>query len=179
MKSRFAPVYQNSVSLRVPRDSEGRVPSPPLLAPSVGHARSASGSAGAVSVKPRTAGRRAKRLPREPKHDREHTGPAGEPRGFADVHILQQQAPRAEENIPIVIAGANERERLGARIRHVRSDIEKILEEPESRKSKALRLAMREKIGRAQRRHHQLRQRASENHQLIGVKPTEERMPRF
>src|SRR5581483_11766221 len=123
MKSRFAPVYQNSVSLRVPRDSEGRVPSPPLLAPSVGHAR------------------RAKRLPREPKHDREHTGPAGEPRGFADVHILQQQAPRAEENIPIVIAGANERERLGARIRHVRSDIEKILEEPESRKSKALRLA--------------------------------------
>jgi len=49
----------------------------------------------------------------------------------ADGDIVAEDSPEAEEDAPIVVAGADERKFLRTGVGHVSADVEKIFEEPE------------------------------------------------
>ncbi len=63
-----------------------------------------------------------------------------------------------------MFAPADQRQVLRSCIRHVRSDIWKVFEKPESAESNCGDLSLPKEIARAKQRHNQLRQRTAQNH---------------
>jgi len=112
----------------------------------------------------------------EPGHGGEHAEPAEGAHDSADFLVLGEEAPLAEENFPVGVAGADQRQGCGAGVCHVGADIGEIFEEPEAAKSEAGGFALPEEIDGAQEGHEQFTQRSAENHDGI-AEPTEEEMP--
>src|SRR5271168_4119746 len=118
------------------------------------------------------------RAPRQPGHRRKHPAPPKDARGRTDILVLHQKAPLAEQRSPIVFATANQRQILRACIRHVRADIQKVLEEPKTAKRRSRRLALPKEIQAAKQRNQQFTERAAQNHDRL-AKPAEEKMSAF
>ena len=65
------------------------------------------------------------------------------------MDVVDEDVPLSEEDFPIVVAGADERQRKRSGVGHVRADVEKIFEEPESAEGGAGGFAFDEKIRKA------------------------------
>src|SRR6266446_5539580 len=109
----------------------------------------------------------------QPHDDCNHSKPSQSTRESADFLILSEQSPLAEKNLPIVLAGTDKGQGLGARVGHVCANVRKVFKEPKAAESKAGRFPLPEEINCAQQRHKQLSKRAAENRDGI-AKPTEE-----
>src|SRR6266478_4855067 len=114
----------------------------------------------------------------QPHDDCNHSKPSQSTRESADFLILSEQSPLAEKNLPIVLAGTDKGQGLGARVGHVCANVRKVFKEPKAAESKAGRFPLPEEINCAQQRHKQFGKRAAENHDGI-AEPTEEEMSAF
>jgi hypothetical protein len=106
----------------------------------------------------------------------DHSEPAQSAHDPTDFLILSKQSPLAEKNFPVMLAGTNQRQSLGARVRHVGANIGEIFKEPEAAKSGAGGFPLPEEIECAQERNKQFAKRSTENHDGV-AEPTEEKMP--
>ena len=100
------------------------------------------------------------------------------PHHSADLPVLLEQSPLPEKNQPVARFGADQRQRVAARVGHVRPDVREILEEPEAAERKAGGFAFPEKIDRAEQRDQQFAERSAENHDRF-AEQAEEKMPAF
>src|SRR5215813_10517612 len=89
---------------------------------------------------------RAVRPPSEPGSAGDHAEPAKEASGVTDLLVVDQQVPLREENLPVMVTGADERKRKCTGVCHVRANVEKIFEEPKAAEGDAGRFALEEKI---------------------------------
>ena len=112
----------------------------------------------------------------EPSHGAEHAEPAEGAHDSADFLVLGEEAPLSEENFPVGVAGADQRQGRGARVGHVGADVRKVFEEPEDGKGEARGFALPEETGGAEERHEQFTQGSSEDRDGL-AKPAEEEMP--
>src|SRR6267142_1426896 len=106
----------------------------------------------------------------------QHSEPAEGAHDSADFLVLREEAPLGEENFPVGVAGANQRQGCGTRIGHVGADVGEVLEEPEAGKSKAGGFPLPEEINGAPERHQQFAEGSAEDHDGVS-EPTEKEMP--
>ena len=92
-----------------------------------------------------------------------------------DLLIPHQDVPLRKKKRPVAFLAADKRQRGRASVRHVRPDVQKIFEEPETAEGNRRGLALPPEIDTAEERHDQLAERAAENHDRV-AEPTEEKM---
>src|SRR4029077_3214663 len=114
----------------------------------------------------------------EPEADGEHTDVAKDAHSATDFLVLAEETPLGEQNRPIAFFRADQGQRGGAGIGHVRADIREIFEEPEDAEGEAGGLALPEEIDGAEKRDEEFAESSAKNHDGI-AKPTEEEMTAF
>ena len=82
---------------------------------------------------------------------------------MADLDVVDEDVPLGEEDFPIVVAPADERQRECAGIGHVGADVEKIFEEPECAEGDGSGFAFDEEIGKTGERGDEFGESAAEN----------------
>src|SRR6266851_10526210 len=114
----------------------------------------------------------------QPHDDCNHSKPSQSAHSPSNFLILKKQTPLAEKNPPIVLAGTDTGQGLGAGVGHVCANVRKVFKEPKAAESKAGRFPLPEEINCAEQRHKQFGKRAAENHDGM-AEPTEEEMSAF
>jgi hypothetical protein len=69
--------------------------------------------------------------------------------------VLKHKAPLGEKNLPIMFTRANELQCLCTRVTHIRTNVEKIFEEPKAAEGYGGHFPLPEKIERTQKGHNQ------------------------
>src|SRR5216684_9089004 len=116
--------------------------------------------------------------PRQPPNHRDHSHPSNRAHRRANFLVPHQQSPLPEQYGPVVVARTDQRQFLRPRIRHIRPDVWKILEEPKPAERSPCNLALPKEISGAKQRNNQLRQRPAHNHDRV-AKWAEEWVPAF
>jgi hypothetical protein len=114
----------------------------------------------------------------QPSDSSEHSDPADIACDAPNRSIVLQDSPLPEQRAPIMLTAAKERERLIAGVGHVRANIRKVFEKPETAKDKSGGFASKEEIRRAQERHQELPEGSAKNHDGF-AEPTEKQVPAF
>lgn len=114
----------------------------------------------------------------EPGDRYEHSDPAEVAGRGAYGPVVLQESPLFEQRPPVVFSPADQRQSLITCIRHIRSDIGEIFEEPKTAEGESRRFALKKEICRAKERHDQFAERAAEDHQRF-PKPAEEKVTPF
>ncbi len=97
---------------------------------------------------------------------------------MADLDVVDEDVPLGEEDFPIVVAGAHERQSECAGVGHVRADVEKIFEEPESAEGGAGGFAFDEEIRKTGERCDEFGESATEDGRGV-TERAEQRMAGF
>lgn len=114
----------------------------------------------------------------EPSDGSKQAEPAEVASRGADLLVAEHEAPMAEEDGPIVVAGTDEGKSLRAGVGHIDADIEEIFEEPEGAKGDGGGFAFEPEIHAAEERHEKFRERAAENHDDV-AEPREKEVAAF
>src|SRR6266404_5533150 len=117
--------------------------------------------------------------PRQPAPGDQHAEPAQEGNETGDAGITAQYAPAGKDLGPVVLAAADERQHLRARIGHVAGDVPEILEQPHRAQRERQRLAAPPERRGCGNRKQQLRERAAINGDAIAQKQAEDRVAGF
>src|ERR1700722_4743111 len=83
---------------------------------------------------------------------------------MGDLRVVEHKIPLSEEDFPVAVTGADEKERAGACVGHVGADVEKVFEEPERAEGGTGRFAAQEEIGGAGKWDDEFEERAAEDH---------------
>ena len=86
---------------------------------------------------------------------------------MGDLGVVKEEVPFGEEDFPVAVTGADERERAGAGVGHVGADVEKVFEEPECAEGGAGGFAAEEKISGAGERDDEFEQSPAEDHERV------------
>ena len=110
---------------------------------------------------------------REPGNGGEHAEPAEEAEGVADLLVVEEEVPLAEEEQPIAGFGADERQGVHASVGHVGADVKEILEKPKGRKSDAVGLALEEEVDSTDGGNDEFEKRPTKQHEGVAEEAEE------
>jgi hypothetical protein len=103
----------------------------------------------------------------EPGDGAKHAYPAQSAGGVGDLRVVEHKIPLSEEDFPVAVTGADEKERAGACVGHVGADVEKVFKEPERAEGGTGRFAAKEEIGGAGKWDDEFEERATEDHKRM------------
>ena len=105
---------------------------------------------------------------------------------MGDLCVVEHKIPLSEEDFPVAVPGADERERAGASVGHVGADVEKVFEEPECAEGDAGGFPAEEEICGAGEGDYEFEECAAHDHERVAeavlsatAENAEERMSGF
>jgi len=104
---------------------------------------------------------------REPGDGGDHAKPAQRAGGVGDLRIVEHEIPLSEEDFPVAVTGADEKERALARVGHVSADVEKVFKKPKGAGGGAGGFASEEEISGASERDDEFEECAAEDHERM------------